>query len=216
MLPVVYYAGLCMDDLQTIIGRVAAVQNGFVPIRAEAERLVAGHSTTDSLSMARTLLEEQAYQARALGTFVLGKIAHEAPEAFALLLESVSHDPDWRVQEILAMAFDSYCANIGYEAALPVIEQWMAHSNPNVRRAASEGLRIWTARPYFREHAQVAIALLSRLKADKSEYVRKSAGNALRDISRKYGPLVKDEVGIWDLSDKRVAHTYKLAARFLD
>ena len=31
----------------------------------------------------------------------------------------------WKVQEILAMAFDNHCKIIGYEAALPLIKEWL-------------------------------------------------------------------------------------------
>ena len=53
------------------------------------------------------------------------------------------------------------------------------------------------------------------MKADESEYVRKSAGNALRDISRKHKVLVTEELKTWDTSDKKILFTYKLASKFL-
>jgi 3-methyladenine DNA glycosylase AlkC len=127
----------------------------------------------------------------------------------------VSKDDDWRVQEILAKAFDRFCADVGYEEALPVIKEWLVDTNPNVRRAVTEGLRIWKGRPYFREHPEVAIQLLSQFRDDESEYVRKSAGNALRDISKKHKELVKNELCTWDIADKQVKQTYKLANKFL-
>lgn len=102
-----------------------------------------------------------------------------------------------------------------YETSLPVIKDWLADANPNVRRAVTEGLRIWTTRDYFREHPEAAIKLLSQLRADESEYVRKSVGNALRDISRKHKELIRTELQSWDTSDKHVLQTYKLAGKFL-
>jgi len=54
-----------------------------------------------------------------------------------------------------------------------------------------------------------------RLRADPSEYARTSAGNALRDISRKHAALVRAELEGWPLDDPRVAQTHRLAARFL-
>jgi HEAT repeat protein len=204
-----------MNNLQPIIARVQTVQQGFGPIKAEAQAIVESNLAAESLAIAKELLQSPVHQARMLATFILGMISHQSPEAFALMLETVSHDPDWRVQEILAQAFDLYCANTGYEISLPVIQQWLQHTNPNVRRAASEGLRIWTARPYFRNNPHVAVALLSPLRADPSEYVRKSVGNALRDISRKHPDLVRGELSTWDLSDKHIAFTHKLASRFL-
>lgn len=83
------------------------------------------------------------------------------------------------------MAFDNHCKIIGYEAALPMAQEWLDSDYANMRRAVSEGLRVWTSRPYFRDHPQVAIDLLAAHKSDASEYVRKSIGNAIRDISKK-------------------------------
>jgi len=85
----------------------------------------------------------------------------------------------------------------------------------NVRRAVTEGLRIWTSRPYFKEHPEQAVQLLSQLKDDPSEYVRKSTGNALRDISRKHPDLVRAELKKWDMDDTHTIQTYKLASKFI-
>ena len=75
--------------------------------------------------------------------------------------------------------------------------------------------RVWTSRPYFKEHPELAIELLSSHKDDESEYVRKSAGNCLRDISKKFPELIRKELQGWDLSSKHVAHVYKLASKFI-
>lgn len=86
----------------------------------------------------------------------------------------------------------------------------------NVRRAVSEGLRVWTSRPYFKDNPQAAIELLAAHKSDESAYVRKSIGNAIRDISKKHSKLVSAELSTWDLSSKEIHQVYKLAGKFLD
>ena len=86
---------------------------------------------------------------------------------------------------MLAKAFDEICKYKGYESSLPLIEEWINDNNPNVVRAVTEGLRIWTNRPFFKENPMIAIALISKHKEDESEYLRKSVGNALKDISKK-------------------------------
>ena len=116
---------------------------------------------------------------------------------------------------MLAKAFDEVCKHRGYEASLPLIEEWINDGNPNVIRAVTEGLRIWTSRPFFKENPAVAIALISKHKAHESEYLRKSVGNALRDISNKHAELVQSEVQTWDLSNSKVLFTYKLATKLL-
>lgn len=120
------------------------------------------------------------------------------------------------MQETLAKAFDRYCSDSGYEKSLNTIREWLRDGNPNVRRAVTEGLGIWTSREYFRDRPEVAVRLLSPLRLDESEYVRRSEGNALRDISKKHKDLIKSELENWDVSDKRVRETYKSASTFLD
>jgi 3-methyladenine DNA glycosylase AlkC len=204
-----------MGQMEILIQRVRNTQHGFTDIQAAADEAVDGQPAAGSLRMAYELFTSEFHQVRALGTFIFGRLAANSPECLDFLKQKVSQDPDWRVQEILAKAFDRYCADSGYAQALPVIEIWLADPNPNVRRAVTEGLRIWTARPHFRDHPEAAIRLLSALRNDESEYVRKSVGNALRDISKKHGGLVKNELQGWDLTNKRIRQTYKLAARFL-
>ena len=84
------------------------------------------------------------------------------------------------------------------------------------KRAVTEGLRIWTGRNYFDTHPRVAIDLLSRLRNDESDYVRKSVGNALRDISKKHREMVRNELSKWDIKNKQIAQTHKLAGKFLE
>ncbi len=201
--------------IESLTRRVRKTKHGFTDIQREAEEAVAQYSAQDCVRLARRLFTLEAHQARMLAVFIFGRMAARSARVLKFLQQQVSRDPDWRVQEILAKAFDHYCADIGYEKALPTIKDWLNDPHPNVRRAVTEGLRIWTSRDYFRDHPQVAIQLLSRLQDDESEYVRKSAGNALRDISRKYAALVRAEVETWDVSDKRIGQTYKLASKFL-
>ncbi|HXQ35451.1 MAG TPA: DNA alkylation repair protein [Anaerolineales bacterium] len=201
--------------ITSLIQRLQKTQHGYTDIQKAAEEVFANQSKTETFRLAKELFTSDVHQARMLATFLFGKLAAKSKESFVFLRNHVSQDKDWRVQEILAQAFDQYCKDIGYENALPVIKDWLADTNPNTRRAVTEGLRIWTTRDYFRENPDIAIKLLSQLKADESEYVRKSVGNALRDISRKHKDLIAHEIRKWNVSDKRVQQTYQLASKFL-
>ena len=53
------------------------------------------------------------------------------------------------------------------------------------------------------------------LKADDSDYVRRSAGNALHDIDRKHKDLVAGALVSWDITDTYIRETHKLASTFL-
>lgn len=157
--------------------------------------------------------DTNAYQVRMLATAILGRLAADNDEALCFLKEQVSTDSNWRVQEMLAKAFDEVCGNRGYENSLPLIEEWMNADVPNVIRAVTEGLRIWASRPFFREHPSLAIALLSKHKSHESEYLRKSVGNALKDISKKHRAMVWEELETWDLSNPKIRFTYNLAMK---
>ena len=154
------------------------------------------------------------YQVRMYGVFLFGYLSTDK-EILTFMREEVSKDDNWRVQEVLAKSFDEFCKSIGYEKTLTVIDEWLNHDNPNTRRAVTEGLRIWTSRPYFKENPKEAIRRIANLKEDKSEYVRKSAGNALRDISKKFPELIKDELNTWKLENKEINQVYMLANKFI-
>ena len=204
-----------MITIEKLIARVRQTQHGFLDIQHAADEVVDSHTARSSLALARELYATDICQARCLAAFILGRLAAFSPDSLNFLKAQVSQDASWQVQEILAKAFDRYCADSGYERVLPVIYEWLADPQPNVRRAVTEGLRIWTSRPYFREHPDAAVRCLSALRADDSEYVRKSVGNALRDISRKHQDLVRVELQHWDTSKKSVQQTYRLASKFL-
>jgi HEAT repeat protein len=204
-----------MDTIEKLIQRVQKTEHGFLDIQRAAAEVTEGRSAEESLRIAKPLFGSESYQVRSLATFILGRIAASSKEALEFLKRRVSQDQDWRVQEILAKAFDGFCADLGYERSLSKIKEWLADSSPNVRRAVTEGLRIWTGRPYFSDHPEAAIELLARLRNDESEYVRKSVGNALRDISKKHGDWVLLELRGWDISNKFIQQTYKLASKFL-
>ena len=156
----------------------------------------------------------EVYQVRMYGVFLFGYLSTDK-EILTFMREEVSKDDNWRVQEVLAKSFDEFCKSIGYEKTLTVIDEWLNHDNPNTRRAVMEGLRIWTSRPYFKENPKEAIRRIVNLKDDNSEYVRKSVGNALRDISKKFPELIKDELSTWKLENKEINQVYMLANKFI-
>lgn len=189
--------------------RLTKIAHGFKPFELEAQKIVDSNTLPEAKAIAVALLQSEFYQLRCCALFILGFMAARDRSVLCLLKEVARSDQSWQVQEIIAKAFDQYCKDNGYESALPDIKAWLGDEHPNVCRAVTEGLRIWTARPYFKTHPEVAIDFLSQHKASDSEYLRKSVGNALRDISKRHAELVIKETARWDLNDKRVAFTYK-------
>ena len=154
------------------------------------------------------------YQVRMYAVFLFGYLS-DGEEILTFMRNEVSKDENWRVQEVLAKAFDEFCKKIGYEQTLFVIDNWLENGNSNAKRAVTERLRIWTNRPYFKDNPDEAIRRLASLKEDESEYLRKSVGNALKDISKKFPNLIKTELDSWNLSSKESLQTYKFASKFI-
>ena len=202
-------------DISNILNRIVKIEHGFNHIIDGCDEILSTYSNEQCLKLAIELFRNEAYQVRMLATMIFGRLGADNNDALCFLKEQVSKDKNWRVQEMLAKAFDEVCKYRGYEASLPLIKEWLNDDNPNVIRAVTEGLRIWTSRPFFKENPSIAIALISQHKAHESEYLRKSVGNALKDISKKHRDLIQTEVQQWDLSHPRVLFTYKLATKLL-
>ena len=191
------------------------IEHGF---KEEEKRALEDYKSNDNQYIKKLALlayKSNVYQVRMYGVFLLGHLSDD-DEILTFMRDEVSKDDNWRVQEVLAKAFDEFCKKIGYEKALPIIDEWLENENPNTRRAVTEGLRIWTSRPDFKENPNEAIERLVNLKEDSSEYVRKSVGNALRDISKKFPELIKNELVNWNLQSKEINQVYKLASKFID
>ena len=67
-------------------------------------------------------------------------------------------------------------------AEVAEIDAWLADPSPNIRRAVTEGLRIWTSKPYFRDHPDTAIKLLSQLREVLGLLLLKKKGGAMAPL----------------------------------
>ena len=58
------------------------------------------------------------------GVFLFGYLS-EQKDILLFMRDEVSKDDNWRVQEVLAKAFDEFCHKTGYEKVLPIIDEWL-------------------------------------------------------------------------------------------
>lgn len=200
--------------IQQLEKEFSLIKNGFKQEEKRALEDYRKFNQEDIQKLAFLSYQSTVYQVRMYGVFLFGYLSEDR-EILDFMKTKVSKDENWRVQEVLAKSFDEYCRKIGYEEALPVIDEWLGDIHPNTRRAVTEGLRIWMSRPYFKEHPEEAIKRIAALKEDSSEYVRKSVGNALRDISKKYPDLITEELDTWNMEKKSVKQVYQLASRYI-
>lgn len=202
------------EYIRSLEKEFSLIENGFKEQEKRAFADYKSNNNEHSKKLAFLAYKSNVYQVRMYGVFLFGYLS-SYEEILRFMRDEVSKDDNWRVQEVLAKAFDEFCKKIGYEKALPIIDEWLENENPNTRRAVTEGLRIWTSRPYFKENPNEAIERLVNLKEDSSEYVRKSVGNALRDISKKFPELIKAELNSWKLESKEINQVYKLASKLI-
>ena len=171
---------------------ISLIENGF---KEEEKRALSDYRSNDKefvKKLAFSAYNSNTYQVRMYGVFLFGYLS-EQNDILTFMRDEVSKDDNWRVQEVLAKAFDEFCKNTGYEKALPIIDEWLENDNPNE-----------------------AIRRIVALKEDPSQYVRKSVGNALRDISKKFPELIKDELNNWKLESKEINQVYKLASKLIN
>ena len=146
-----------MENFIAHLKEVIPEKDSLKLVKKEAENYYKQHSLDECFATGLELYQSENFQIQDVGVFLVGYAACKNTCALSFLKDTVSQHKSWKVQEILAMAFDNYCKIIGYETAIPVIKEWLKSDCANTRRAVSEGLRIWTSRPYFKEHPQMAI-----------------------------------------------------------
>lgn len=87
------------------------------------------------------------------------------------------------------------------QRALAYLSTWAESENHHLRRLASEGCRPrlpWAmALPAFKKDPNPILPILEKLKADESDYVRKSVANNLNDISKDHPELMLDICERW-------------------
>lgn len=186
-----------MAVIEQHIEYIKKIKNGFRHIIEVGNQILTEYYHSH-FELSNEFLNDDAYQVRMLAVYLLGQLSTDNPKALNILETKAGNDNNWRVQEMLAKAFDHYCKTKGYEKSLPIIKKWLSNKNPNIKRAVIEGLRPWTNRPYFKENPQMAINLISEYRDSESEYLRKSVGNALRDVRKKNKKLVEKETSNWE------------------
>lgn len=102
---------------------------------------------------------------------------------------------------------------------MEVMNKWATSDNEHVRRLASEGCRPrlpWAmALPEFKKNPAAVLPILEQLKADESEYVRRSVANNLNDIGKDNPEVLIDIAHQWKGQSKDTDWVVKHACRSL-
>ncbi|WP_421944790.1 DNA alkylation repair protein [Pedobacter sp.] len=105
------------------------------------------------------------------------------------------------------------------DAMLAEMLKWSKHENHKVRRLASEGSRPrlpWAMGiPALKKNPSGVLPILENLKADTSEYVRRSVANNLNDIAKDHPSIVLEIATRWSGLSKETDAIVKHGSRTL-
>lgn len=98
------------------------IENGFKEQEKRAFADYKSNNNERSKKLAFLAYESNVYQVRMYGVFLFGYLSSDE-EILRFMRDEVSKDDNWRVQEVLAKAFDEFCKKTGYENALSIIDE---------------------------------------------------------------------------------------------
>lgn len=119
-------------------------------------------------------------------------------KAFPAIMKLAASE-DWQEREVAATILVEASKKKSGEI-IKEMARWAEHSDPNVRRCASEGLR-----GVARKHPELVLPVLARLKADANIYVKKSVANVLRNAGNYHPDFVMKVCQEWAVA--RDQHT---------
>jgi 3-methyladenine DNA glycosylase AlkC len=108
---------------------------------------------------------------------------HNPQHTFPAIMELACSE-DWKEREVAATILVEASKKKPGEIVGAMLF-WADHSNPNVRRAASEGLR-----GVVRRNPELVLPVLTKLKRDPHIYVKKSVANVLRNAGNYHPEFV--------------------------
>ncbi|MGN4064290.1 DNA alkylation repair protein [Burkholderia gladioli] len=204
------FLAVALDGLDEL-SLMARVRRASLAIEAGAQALPGGYDTV------LTLLAEAAPH---LGGGFLAMVAPDYVGRFG------RHDFD---RSMAALAFFTRFGTSEFAVreflrddprrALATLRDWSRHEDPAVRRLASEGSRPrlpWSFR--LREiEADPALAapILDNLRADPSDYVRRSVANHLNDVTKLHPDWVLERAAAWGGADAGTRWIVRHALRTL-
>jgi 3-methyladenine DNA glycosylase AlkC len=111
---------------------------------------------------------------------------------------SWASSPDWEIRE-MALEPLLHAVQRYPEFILPRCHILLQSPDENIRRFVAEGLRPRIGTKWLRDPAKNAAVLeiLDKLRHDPAEYVRKSVGNNLKDLSKYMPAIVLDVAARW-------------------
>lgn len=136
---------------------------------------------------------------RGWAAYMIAHSSHMKIEEKLQAISNLANDSHFGVREWAWLALRPYCVKIPREM-IKLLEPWTQRTD-NFRRFASEITRprgVWcTHIQLLKDEPQLALPILSSLKADPSRYVQNSVANWLNDSAKSKPLWVKDLCNDW-------------------
>jgi 3-methyladenine DNA glycosylase AlkC len=114
---------------------------------------------------------------------IVKQTINDPQQSFPVILE-LANSEDWKEREVAATILVEGSKKKPVEIVAEMI-LWADHSNLNVRRTASEGLR-----DVARKKPELVLPVIAKLKDDPNIYVKKSVANVLRNAGNYHAEFV--------------------------
>lgn len=128
--------------------------------------------------------------------------------------KSWANDSEWEIREMSGYIIRKSLKNFP-EKTLQTLKKWLLNEkNPNIKRLIAESLRPLSDVKWLRnpEKNDEILDILNIIRADPSEYVRKSVGNNLKDLSKYMPKKILKFIKNW-IKDANIIVDDELASR---
>jgi 3-methyladenine DNA glycosylase AlkC len=137
---------------------------------------------------------------RGWAAFAIGQNANQPPLDRLDAIQIFAADPHFGVREWAWMAVRAIIVE-ETRASINHLAPWANHSNPNVRRFASEATRprgVWAASvPLLRQSPEIGLSILNPLRLDTIRYVEDSVANWLNDAGKDQPDWLRQTLKKW-------------------
>ena len=149
--------------------------------------------------------------ARGWGAFVVGKLPGLSLENRLERIRVYADDSHFGVREWAWMAVRAHIAR-DLNEAVELLAGWTGDPSPRVRRFATEATRprgVWAAHiETLKKKPEIAMPILSALRADPERYVQDSVGNWMNDAAKSRPVWVKQVCAEWKKASPGTATAY--------
>jgi len=121
---------------------------------------------------------------------IIAVAIRDSEQGFRSIME-LARSEDWKEREVAATILVEV-SKMKPDEVIAEMLLWADHSDTNVRRTASEGLR-----DIARKNPGSVLPVIEKLKGDSNPYVKKSVANVLRNAGNYHPEFVLRTCGEW-------------------